>query len=355
MDITYDELFTFENLYQAHLKARKCKRNKADVIDFELNLSENLWDLFDRLKNRTYEVEGYNKFIIYEPKRREIQALSYKDRIVQHTLCDLYLYPLLTSRFIFDNGACQKGKGTDFAMDRLSRFLHDFYKEHGNSGYILKADIHHFFPSIDHETLRFKIHRVVKDRDISDLLDRIIDSYNSDTGKGIPMGNQTSQLFALYYLDGLDRLIKERLHVKYYVRYMDDCILVHHDKEFLKYCLNKMEEMVEDELRLEFNSKTQIFPIKNGVDFLGFHFYMTDTGKVIRKVRNSTKKKYKKRMKKMREDYNAGNIELEDIKKVLPGFNGHLKRGHTYRLKKSVLKKFVLIKPEEDNKNEADC
>lgn len=346
--ITYDELFTFENLYQAHLKARKCKRHKKDVILFELNLSENLWSLCKSLKNRTYQISGYNKFIIYEPKKREIQALSYSDRIVQHVLCDLYLYPLLTSKFIYDNGACQKGKGTDFAMNRLSLFFRNFYKSNGCCGYILKADIKQFFPSIDHEVLRKKLGEIIPDYDIMNLVDKIIDSYNSDSGKGIPMGNQTSQLFALYYLDEMDRLVKERLHIRYYTRYMDDCILIHEDKAYLKNCLNRMEEVVEDQLHLEFNQKTQIFPIKNGVDFLGFHFYLTETGKVIRKVRQSTKKKYKKRMKKMKEDYNNGLIQYEQIEKTLPGFNGHLSRGHTYRLKKAVLRDFVLIKKWEE-------
>lgn len=346
--MTYDEIFTFENLYQAHLKARVCKRNKKDVIKFELNLSENLWELYDRLKDRTYKVSGYNKFVIFEPKRREIQALEYKDRIVQHALCDLYLYPLLTSKFIYDNGGCQKGKGTDFALNRFSGFLRDYFKQNKNEGYILKADIHHFFPTIDHKVLKNKLRKIIIDKDIYNLICGIIDSYNADTGKGIPMGNQTSQLFALYYLDQMDRLVKEKLHIKYYLRYMDDCLLIHESKGYLKWCLRKMEECVEDELMLEFNSKTQIFPIKNGVDFLGFHFYMTDTGKVIRKVRQSTKKKYKKRMRKIRDDYNTGRIEYDDIKKVLPGFNGHLKRGHTYRLKNSVLKDFILIKSKEE-------
>lgn len=351
--ITYDEIFTFENLYAAHLQARKGKRNKKDIINFELNLSENLWELFDSLNIRQYKVSNYNYFNIYEPKQREIQALEYKDRVVQHALCDLYLYPLLTSRFIYDNGACQKGKGTDFAINRFSNFLRDFYKHNGTNGYILKADIHHFFPSIDHNVILTKLKRVIKDNDILALIEEIVNSYNSDTGKGIPMGNQTSQLFALYYLDQVDRLVKERLHIKYYVRYMDDMILVHESKDYLKHCLNKMKEIVEDELLLEFNNKTQIFPIKNGVDFLGFHFYMTDTGKVIRKLRTSSKKRYKGRMKKLKSDYNNGLIELDKIKKTLPGLKGHLSRGHTYRLQNSVLKEFVLIrKYKEDNENE---
>ena len=177
----------------------------------------------------------------------------------------------------------------------------------------------------------------------------IIDSYENEAGKGIPMGNQTSQLFALYYLDGIDRQIKERSHIKYYVRYMDDCILIHKDKRYLQSVLERMKEIIEDELGLEFNSKTQIFPIKNGVDFLGFHFYMTDTGKVIRKVRQSTKKKYKRRMKLMKYQYANREIELEEIKKVLPGFHGHISRGHTYRLVNNVLKDFVLVRHDKED------
>ena len=349
--MTYDELFTFENLYKAHLKARKCKRNKKDVIQFELNLSGNLWALYDSLRNKTYTVSGYNRFNVYEPKKREIQALEYKDRVVQHCLCDNYLYPLLTKRFIYDNGACQKGKGTDFAINRLSFFLRDYFKKNSsNSGYILKADIHHYFPSVDHECLKWKMRRIIKEPDILNLIEMIIDSYENEPGKGIPMGNQTSQLFALYYLDGMDRQIKEKSHVKYYVRYMDDCILIHKDKKYLQSVLERMKEIVEDELGLEFNSKTQIFPIKNGVDFLGFHFYMTDTGKVIRKVRQSTKKKYKRRMKLMKYQYANREIELEDIQRVLPGFHGHLSRGHTYRLVNNVLKDFILVRHDKEDK-----
>lgn len=352
--MNYDEIFTFENLYQAHLVARKSKRNKKDVIDFELNISSNLWALYDTLKERTYRVSGYNKFYVYEPKKREIQALLYKDRVVQHVLCDLYLYPLLTARFIYDNGACQRGKGTDFALERLSLFLRRFYKSNKTNGYILKADVRSFFPSINHEVLRERIFRVVEDDDLKALIGMIIDSYNKDRGRGIPMGNQTSQLFALYYLDPLDRLIKERLHIKYYVRYMDDCILIHEDREYLKYCLEQMTALVEDELLVTFNKKTQLFPIKNGVDFLGFHFYLTETGKVIRKVRQGTKKKYKKRMKKLRDNYNNGVIELEDINRVLPGFNGHLSRGHTYKLRNAVLKNFNLKRNNGDDIDESN-
>jgi RNA-directed DNA polymerase len=342
--MTYEEIFSFESLYNAHMAARKNKRHKKDVIEFEVDLSSNLWALYDELASETYMITGYNRFIIYEPKQREIQALSYRDRIVQHALCDNYLYPFLTKRLVYDNAACQKGKGTDFAQKRLECFMRKFYKSSGTDGYMLKSDICHYFPSIDHEHLKSRLCKIIEDKKVMSLIEMIIDSFNSETGKGLPMGNQTSQMFALYYLDPLDRLIKERLHIKYYTRYMDDCILIHDDKRYLKYCLSKMEEMVEDELFLEFNNKTQIFPLKNGVDYLGFHFYITDTGKVIKKLRQSSKKRFKRRIKRLKHDYSSGEIELEDVKRSLAGYKGHLSRGHTHRLRQAVFKEFVLIR-----------
>lgn len=349
--MNYNEIFTFENLYEAHLKARSGKRCKKDVILFENSLSLNLWQLYDELKDKSYSVTKYNKFYVYEPKKREIQAVPYKDRVVQHALCDLYLYPLLTKKFIYDNCACQKGKGTDFARNRLAVHLRSFYKEHKTDGYILKADIRRFFPSINHDVLKEMLEPIIEDDDILNFLYMLIDSYEGKNGCGIPMGNQTSQLFALYYLNPLDRLIKEKLRIKYYVRYMDDCILISESKEHLKEVLNQMTALVEDELLITFNNKTQIFPIKNGVDFLGFHFYMTDTGKVIKKLRKSSKKKFKNRMKKLQKQYENGEIEIEDINRVLPGYNGHLSRGHTYKLRKAVFSGFKLVRNNESIKS----
>ena len=352
--MTYNEIFTYQNLLKAHLDARKCKRSKEDVILFEQSLSFNLWFLYHKLQNRTYQISGYHKFMIYEPKKREIQALLYKDRVVQHALCDNYLYPLLTKRFIYTNCACQKFKGTDFALDTLTGYLTSFYKKHGKAGYILKADIHHYFPSINHEILKSTISKPVDDPDILSLLYHIIDSFNGDTGLGIPMGNQTSQLFALYYLDPLDRLCKEKLGIKYYIRYMDDIIILYEDKERLKSVYAQMRDLTENSLKLEFNQKTQIFPIKNGVEFLGWHFYIGDTGKIYRKLKNQSKKRYKNRMKKLADDYSSGICTLEEVKRTFPGYNGHLSRGNTYQLQKSVLKNFVLKKQLTNNNSQGE-
>ena len=319
-------------MYTAHKNARRCKRHKRDVIAFEMDLAKNLWELKERLENKEYEVGSYKRFMIYDPKVREIQALRYRDRVVQHSLCDNVLTPFFENRLIYDNCACRVGKGTHFGMNRLSGFMREHYKTHGAQGWILKADVRKFFQGIDQSVLLTQLEKVIPDRDVMDLLRKIVRSYNGDTGKGLPMGNITSQLFALYYLDPVDRLIKEKLGIKHYTRYMDDMVLLHPDREYLKECLCQMREMCYNELKLELNEKTHIFPMANGVDYLGWHFYLTDTGKVIKKLRTQNKKKLKRRMKGLQKGYAEGRLTWDEIKQSMAATQGHLKHGHTYHL-----------------------
>ena len=271
-----------------------------------------------------------------------MQALSYYDRIVQHVLCDEVLTPFFDKRLIYDNCACRIGKGTHFALNRLTHFFRQHYKLHGANGYILKCDIRKYFPNIHHDVLKNRLQKIIPDKDILNLLFHIIDSFEHSPNRGLPMGNQTSQLFALYYLDQLDRFIKEKLQIKHYIRYMDDLVLLSDDKEYLKDCLKSMQSLVNNQLKLEFNDKTQIFPIKNGVDFLGFHFYLTDSGKVIKKLRRSSKVRFKNRLKQLQHEYKTGKVQLDDINMSLASYCGHLKHGHTYKLRASVFSKFKI-------------
>ena len=156
------------------------------------------------------------------------------------------------------------------------------------------------------------------------------------------MGNQSSQWFALYYLDGIDRIIKEKYRIKWYTRYMDDLVLLDHDKEKLKQCLDELRTYAAKELKLEFNQKTQIVPISQGMDYLGWHFYLTDTGKVIRRLRTSNKRRFKRRLKRFRMEYAEGKTDFDTIKRSLVSYNGHLKQGHTHRLRKNIYSKFIL-------------
>ncbi len=198
---------------------------------------------FKNDSNKIYKVGTYKQFKIYEPKERIIEALPYKDRVVLMALCSNIIEPKFERRLIYDNVACRKGKGTDFGIKRLEKFLHSYYKKFKtNQGYVLKCDVRKYFQNIDHTILFNKLKKEKFDEDEIWILKLIIDSKNQENGVGLPIGNQTSQWFGLYYLDEIDRLIKEKLRIKYYVRYMDDMILLHNDKEYLKYCKEKIEK-----------------------------------------------------------------------------------------------------------------
>ena len=346
----FEKVCDFESLYRAHAKARLGKRHKPDVIAFEMDLANNLWAIKRRMENKTYRIGGYHHFTIYEPKQREIQALCYADRIVQHSLCDNVLTPFFERRLIYDNCACRVGKGTHFGMNRLAGFMREHYRQHGAEGWILKADIRKYFSSINHDVLLARLRKVIPDPDVMVLLEMIVRSYNGDTGSGIPMGNQTSQLFALYYLDPMDRLIKEKLRIKHYTRYMDDMVLLCPSKEHLRKCLRYMREMCENELMLELNEKTDILPIRHGVDYLGWHFYLTDSGKVIKRLRTQNKRKLKRRLKGLQKGYAEGRLEVEDIKRSMAATNGHLMHGDTWKLKEKLYGKTVYVKQSEEEK-----
>ena len=343
----YEKIWSFQNLYRANKAARLGKRDTKEVIEFELRLAENLTRLSDSLRSHSYQLSGYYSFYVHDPKERKIHALHYVDRVVQHCLCDEVLAPLLDKRLIYDNAACRIGKGTHFAIERTSGFLREFYRRSGIDGWILKCDIRKFFDSIDHNILKEKLKKVITDEDVLWLLFLIIDSFSVSPGKGLPMGNQTSQWFAVFYLDGFDRLIKEKLQIRYYSRYMDDAVLICQSREYLKSCLKELSMYLESSLLLQFNGKTQIFPVRNGVDYLGWHLYLTESGKVIRKVRRNTKEKFRRKLKYFEYAYPRNLIELEKIEQVLNSYYAHLAHGHTDKLERQLLRDFKLIRDTE--------
>jgi hypothetical protein len=278
--------------------------------------------------------------MIYDPKVRVVHATHYPDRVVQHCLCDNIVEPIVNPRLIYDNAACRKGKGTHFAIYRLTGFMREHYRRYGTEGYFLKCDIQKFFSGICHEVLKNLLMQMPFDEDTLDLFFRIVDSHTSAKGKGLPLGNQTSQWFALLYLNPLDRLVKEKLQIRGYSRYMDDMVLIHKDKEYLKRCLAEMRCMAENKLGLSFNEKTQIFPVKCGVNYLGFHFYLTENGKVIRIVRPEAKKRFRRALIEMRKGRVSGTMDAKQVKQRLSSYIGHLRHGHTYHLRSKMLKDF---------------
>ena len=170
--------------------------------------------------------------------------------------------------------------------------------------------------------------KYIKDPDILWLVDLIVDSTENP---GIPIGNQTSQWFAVMYLSGMDHFIKEKLGIRYYGRYMDDFYLIHEDKAYLQYCRGEIEQYVA-RLGLRMNEKTNIFPLRNGIDFLGFHTYLTESGKIIRKVRRSSKCNAQRKLKKQRGLLDREKISLSDIEQSYGSWRSHAEKGNCYHL-----------------------
>ena len=285
--------------------------------------------LRESLINKTYTVSSYGEFIIYEPKKRIVKSGSFKDKIVQHSLCDNVLLPEAGKHFIENNFAGQIGKGTLFGLDHLRDNMLQFYTEYGIKGYVLKCDITKFFYTIDHKILKDIIRKYFSDEDILWLCDLFIDSTKEDIG--IPLGNQISQVFALMYLDGLDHLITEKLQIKYYGRYMDDFYLIHKDKKYLEYCLAVIQNYIHS-LKLTLNGKTQIIPFKNGINFLGFHTYVTRDGKAIRKLKGENKRKIKKRLLKNSELVKSGRMIKEKFYESYNSWRNHASHGNCVKL-----------------------
>ena len=334
----FEKVIDFGNMYKAYRKAKVGKGFKKSSARFNIMALDGINSLIEQLKNKTYKVSGYNEFKVYEPKERIIQTTSFKDKVVQHSLCDNVLLPRLQKLFIFDNCAGQKGKGTFFGLNRLSEQMKEFYKRYGLNGYILKCDITKFFYNISHAQLKDMVnYHFAHDKDICWLCNLYIDSTQ---GKGLPLGNQINQGLALLYLDGMDKLIKYELKIAFYGRYMDDFYLIHENRDYLKHCLDVITKYLST-LDLTTNGKTQIFPLKNGVNYLGFHTYLTEKGKVIRKLKNQNTRNAQRKFLKMRKLVFEGRLSKEKFLNSYTSWKSHISHGNCYRLSVEMDKKVV--------------
>ena len=211
----------------------------------------NLSKLLERLRNGTYRIHGLYSFIIYEPKKRYITANHFEDKIVQKLLCEYVLKPLLQNRLIYDNYASQPFKGTHLALKRMQKFIYSFNKDQNfsNGGYVLTCDIKKFFYFIDRQIMFQMVDQLPMDHILKQLLKEemylygsIPNEYTDDPNLGLCIGFQASQWLAVFYLNGLDHFIKEKLGIKYYGRYMDDFYLIHEDYEYLMHCKEEIEK-----------------------------------------------------------------------------------------------------------------
>lgn len=324
----FETLISFDNLYASYKASVKGKGKKKAAVRFGAVAMENLYVMKRQLMSHTYKISPYSEFMVSEPKQRVIKSGSFRDKVLQHCLCDFVLLPKMSSVFIKDNYAGQIGKGTLYGLDRLSENLEEFYGRFGTAGYILKCDITKFFYSIDHELLKDCILYHFQDRDIQRVCSLLIDSTE---GRGLPLGNQVSQVFALIFLTGMDYFITQDLGCKYYGRYMDDFYLLSEDKEYLESCLESIRKFLET-IHLTLNAKTEIVPMKKGIKFLGFHTYITEDGKVIRKLNGSNKRQIKKRLRKYVARVKDGKMQYSTFMEKYTSWKNHASHGNCYKL-----------------------
>lgn len=327
---------SFSNLHRAMCECKKGVMWKDSPARYVNNGLASTYKLEKKAKDGTNKIETYFIFTIYEPKEREIVSTRFKDRIIQRSLCDNYLYETITKNFIYDNGACQNGRGTDFSRNRLKAFLHKYYYKHGNVGFVLKVDYKNYFGSTPHSVAKRALRKVVKDEWALNESYKIIDSYDNGDAIGMGLGSQITQLVQLLVLSDLDHHIKEELKIKHYLRYMDDLIIIHPDKQYLYKCLDQIRYM-SDQLGLTLNSKkTQIFKLSQGINFLGFKHNLSSTGAVFSLLLKDNIKKRKRKLRKFKKLVDEGKMSQETFDESYESWKAHASKGNSYKVIKKM-------------------
>ena len=324
----YAAIYNYDNLLDAYRKAKVGKRFKREVLLFTRQLEENLIIIQNELIWKSYQVGQYKYFEVFEPKKRTVAALPFRDRVVQHAINNI-LEPLFDKTFIYDTYACRTGKGTHAGADRLTRYLR-LCRRKWPQTYCLKVDIQKYFPSINHAQLKGIIRRKIKCPDTLWLVELIIDS-GGDGVRGLPIGNLSSQLWANVYLSQIDHYVKEVLRERYYIRYMDDFIVLSDSKTHLWRIRAKIEEYLTDKLSLTVNRKTAIFPAMRGIDFLGYRIWTTH-----RLLRKSSVKRVKKRLKLFRWQASQGKMDREHVRASLDSWYGYTKHADSCGLRQAI-------------------
>jgi len=317
----------FENLLRAVRRAARGKRDRPSVARFELDLERELLALQEALLTGHYRPGRFFTFEVRDPKRRAICAAPFRDRVVHHALCDV-LEPAFERRTIFDTYACRPKKGTHAAIARVQHFARRYR-------YFLKCDVRRFFASVDQDILRKLLGRLFKDRPLLELLGRIIvhGPPGMPPGKGLPIGNLTSQHFANLYLGELDHHLKERERVKGYLRYMDDLLLFADDKARLHRLLARIRRFLAERLALSLKENaTLLAPVGEGIPFLGFRVYPG----VIR-LNPRTLRRFHRRVRDCERRFAAGEMGVEALADTVASLYAHVTHADTLTLRRRMV------------------
>lgn len=345
----YPKLCTSENIEFAFRKARKGKTQKQCVQDFEEKLDENILKLRGELLTGTYSPLPLKTFILRDPKTRKISVSDFRDRVVHHAVCNI-LEPIFEKYFIHDSYANRKGKGVLAALQRFDRFKRRVSRngirvngagdDNFVQGFALKADIKHYFDNVDHKKLLEIIRRKIKDDDVLALITKIISNHSGKIpGRGMPLGNLTSQFFANIYLNELDQFVKQELRAKYYIRYVDDFVILYHSKRQLEEWKERINRFLDKELLLELHpQKSKIHPLGRGIDFLGFKCFYH-----FRILRRRNIVKMLNRINRFKAFLAGKMIQRSEILESLQGWNAYAMHANTYTLRKKITGKVMAL------------
>lgn len=317
-----------EYLYKAFLKSKKNRKYKLSALHFENNLFVNLNKIREELLDGSYKMSKYTYFKVYEPKEREVLSCSFRDKVVQHLICDNIIVPKFETLCILDNYAAQKGKGSSLAISRTRDIFQEFYEENGMNGWIYRADISKYYYSINHDVAKIIMHDYFYDnKDVIWLIDMFIDSTDRikidsyTKGTGLALGNQINTVISNLYLSKLDVYVKDILCCEYYGRYADDFYIITKTKDEIKNVEKKIEEFMEI-MYLKLNHKTQIMPFKNGIKIIGFHFKIRN-GELIVTLDNNKKRAYRRKFNRLFRLVKSGDRDISVLLNSYESWRSH--------------------------------
>lgn len=337
-NVLYENMISYNNILSVYKKIKNSTKNKKEVYNYELNLNQNLLDTLFSLSKTTYVFSKYNIFLVREPKYRLIMSEIFPDKVVNHLFSKYVLSYALQSTLINSNVATRKDKGSKEAYRLFIKYTNKLIYENKKI-YVLKLDISKYFYNINHNILMNMVSEKIKDERVLDMLKVILDTTDNDyinetilsvvnreiykvnklnistiekeklinelksiplyrKGYGLPIGNMSSQILAVFFLNKVDHFIKEKLNCKYYIRYMDDLVILGNDKEELKNIFESVSKYIES-FDLNVNKKSGIYSLSNSVNFLGYNFKVFNNKLIIR-YRSDTIKRVNKRLKNLK-------------------------------------------------------
>lgn len=339
----FNNVFTYENLYRAY---KLCKRGvnwKGSTQKYSHTAMTRVANTLEELRNDTFRTKGFYEFdIIERGKPRHIQSVNISERVVQRCLCDFSLTPLIQHSLIYDNGASQRHKGVDFALNRIIEHLQTHVNKYGNEGYVLLYDFRHYFESIPHDKIYAMIDALYGGDD--NRLGQYVKYFVSNFGgtHGVGLGSQISQSIAIGYVNSIDHHIKDTLSIHGYGRYMDDGYIIHHDRQILEKFLIELNILCK-ELGIELNKKTQIVKLSKGFNFLKHRFFITENNKVVCTSIDKNAYAAKRKYRKLKTKVDEGIMKYEDVHVSINSFLGHLVHRDTYKTRKIIIQFFCSL------------